>query len=94
MFARKVLVFSLNLFGFIYFTYSGEHDRDSTSKSPAAAQLQTHFFPQQDRPDGNNDVGMDESSDQPRRMYVREEFTHENAVRGNLSELNDGSIKR
>lgn len=78
----------------MFFHCSGDHDRDSTSKSPAAAQLHTHFFPQQDRTDTNVDVGMDESSDQPRRMYVREEFTHENAIRGNLNELNDGSIKR
>lgn len=77
------------------FVNSGDHDRDSTSKSPAAAQLHTHFFPQHDRTDGSGvDVGMDESTDQPRRMYVREEFTHENAIRGNLNESNDGSIKR
>lgn len=74
---------------------SGDHERDSTSKSPAAtSKSQTHFFPQQDRTDGGNDIGMDESSDQPRRMYVREQFTHENAARGNLNELNDGNIKR
>lgn len=78
----------------MYFANSSDRDRDSTSKSPAATQLHTHFFPQQDRTDGSIDVGMDEPSDQPRRMYVREEFTHENAIRGNLSELNDGSIKR
>lgn len=82
-----IRIFELNCF----VLNSSDHDRDSTSKSPAAAQLHTHFFPQQDRTD---DVGMDESSDQPRRMYVREEFTHENAIRGNLNELNDGSIKR
>lgn len=78
----------------MFLSNSGDHERDSTSKSPAAAQLHTHFFPQQDRTDGSNDIGMDDSSDQPRRMYVREEFTHENAIRGNLNDINDGSIKR
>lgn len=73
--------------------FSGDHERDGPSKSPGA-QMHTHFFPQQnqDRID-SSDVGMDEP-DQPRRMYVREEFTHENTVRGNVNEANDGSIIR
>lgn len=67
-------------------------ERSSASKSPAAIHSQTQFFPQSDKAESNSDIGL-EDMDQPRRMYVREEFTHENTVRGHLQE-SDGSIKR
>lgn len=38
--------------------------------------------------------GGDGSSDSPRRMYVREQFTHENTVRGNVNDSGDGVIRR
>lgn len=31
---------------------------------------------------------------EPRRMYVREQFTHENTVRGNVNDSGDGGIRR
>lgn len=76
----------------MHFHDCSENERDSTSKSPGATHSHTHFFPQSDKAESNSDIGMDDM-DQPRRMYVREEFTHENTVRGHLHE-SDGSIKR
>lgn len=78
-----------------------DQDRDSSassSKSPGAMQLHTHFFPQQssDRFDSNEGVPSttEDTSDQPRRMYVREQFTHENTVRGNVAEPSETIIRR
>lgn len=77
----------------------------SSKRSPASAQLHTHFFPQQpsqDRFDPNDSydsvrtgtAGANDEPDQPRRMYVREQFTHENTVRGNVAEPNESILKR
>lgn len=78
----------------------------SSKRSPSAMQLHTHFFPQhgQDRIDssdlhessrtGTTTAALNDDTDQPRRMYVREQFTHENTVRGNVAESNDSIIRR
>lgn len=55
--------------------------------------MHAHFFPQE-RIDPNefgdgpasSAAGPNDDSDQPRRMYVREQFTHENTVRGNVAD--------
>lgn len=96
-------VFHRNSFDF--FLLIGSFYRESTSspkKSPGS-QVHAHFFPQhsQDRFDPSEDVsspsgtGQTEENDQPRRMYVREQFTHENTImRGNASEPSDSIIRR
>lgn len=82
--------------------------RDSTAspkKSPGS-QVHAHFFPQQYSVEriepgdiiidtsGSTQISGDGSSDSPRRMYVREQFTHENTVRGNVTDSGDGVIRR
>lgn len=76
----------------------------SPKKSPGS-QLHAHFFPQQYSQErvepgditietiGGPQLG-DSSNDSPRRMYVREQFTHENTVRGNVTDSSDGIIRR
>lgn len=82
----------------------------SSKRSPSAIQLHTHFFPQHPSQERFDSSDLHESSrtgtttatatapnddiDQPRRMYVREQFTHENTVRGNVAESNDSIIRR
>lgn len=77
----------------------------SSKRSPSAIQLHTHFFPQhsQERFDSSDlhessrigtTTAPNDDTDQPRRMYVREQFTHENTVRGNVAESNDSIIRR
>lgn len=75
----------------------------SPKKSPGP-QVHAHFFPQysQERFDPGEDApspsatAQTEDSEQPRRMYVREQFTHENTstVRGNVAEPSDSIIRR
>lgn len=82
----------------------------SPKKSPGS-QVHAHFFPQQysverfepgditiDTTGGIQSAQLSadgSSSDQPRRMYVREQFTHENtAMRGNVGDSGDGVIRR
>lgn len=80
--------------------FCSESTTSSPKKSPGA-QVHAHFFPQhsQERFDPYEDVtapttsGQTDDGDQPRRMYVREQFTHENTVRGNVAEPSD-SIRR
>lgn len=75
-------------------------ERSISPKKSPGPQIHAHFFPQE-RIDPNvfNDVpassasGQHEDSDQPRRMYVREQFTHENTVRGNVAD-GDNMIRR
>lgn len=87
--------------------YSETTMTSSPKKSPGP-QVHAHFFPQhsQERFDPSEDMSSPsatgqttteerrEESDQPRRMYVREQFTHENTVRGNISEPSDSIIRR
>lgn len=61
--------------------------------------MHAHFFPQQSQErielnDMTDHIGQTDDSDQPRRMYVREQFTHENTVRGNVADHSDGMIRR
>lgn len=72
-----------------------------SKRSPGSAQLHTHFFPQHfDKNESGDYIETSqipsnvEDSDQPRRMYVREQFTHENAMRGNITESNDSMLRR
>lgn len=76
--------------------YNCREPTPSPKKSPGP-QVHAHFFPQhnQERIDPNDFAdGQSEDNDQPRRMYVREQFTHENTVRGNVAESNDPIIRR
>lgn len=74
-------------------------DTSASPKKSPGPQVHAHFFPQtgQDRyelSDVNDPLGEADDSDQPRRMYVREQFTHENTVRGNVAESSDSIIRR
>lgn len=95
------------LFGIGFELMNLQFFRDSTSspkKSPGS-QLHAHFFPQQYSQEriepsdiineaiGGAQLG-DSSNDSPRRMYVREQFTHENTVRGNVTDASDSIIRR
>lgn len=68
----------------------------SPKKSPGP-QVHAHFFPpERIDPNEYGDVqttttvigasAPSDDGDQPRRMYVREQFTHENTVRGNVAD--------
>ncbi|XP_031640723.1 uncharacterized protein LOC116352342 isoform X2 [Contarinia nasturtii] len=79
-----------------------ESTTSSPKKSPGA-KVHAHFFPQhsQERFDPYEDVSatpgtsaQTEDGEQPRRMYVREQFTHENTVRGNVAEPSDNIRRR
>lgn len=108
MIFKEKLSGRINLDCFLFWNAFSDQDRDSSassSKSPGAMQLHTqHFFPQQssDRTDSNDFVPpttiaattATDESDQPRRMYVREQFTHENTVRGNVAEPGENIIRR
>lgn len=68
----------------------------SPKKSPGP-QVHAHFFPQHsqdDVTDAISGLGQTDDNDQPRRMYVREQFTHENTVRGNVAEPSDNLSRR
>lgn len=84
-------------------------DSTASPKKSPGSQVHAHFFPQQYSVDRiePGDITIDTSgaqliggsggdggSDLPRRMYVREQFTHENTVRGNVNDSGDGVIRR
>lgn len=84
-------------------------DSTASPKKSPGSQVHAHFFPQQYSVEriepgditidtsGNvqsSQIGGDGSSDSPRRMYVREQFTHENTVRGNVNDSGEGVIRR
>ncbi|XP_055320949.1 uncharacterized protein LOC129577599 isoform X2 [Sitodiplosis mosellana] len=83
---------------------SRKDESTSSPKKSPGPQVHAHFFPQhsQERFDPSEDTSSPsatahtEESDQPRRMYVREQFTHENTstVRGNVAEPSDSIIRR
>lgn len=85
------------LIGIYHFDCS---DPSASPKKSPGPQVHAHFFPQHghERFDPNDVIdvssGQADDSDQPRRMYVREQFTHENTVRGNVAEPSDSIIRR
>lgn len=79
-----------------FFVEKSSEPTPSPKKSPGP-QVHAHFFPQQSQDAGDFvEPGQTEENDQPRRMYVREQFTHENqnTVRGNVTEPSDPIIRR
>lgn len=73
--------------------------RETSPKKSPGPQVHAHFFPQHsieriDPSDLTDATGQTDESDQPRRMYVREQFTHENTVRGNVADQGESTIRR